>query len=168
MSEMIEFKKLRETASTVLTGEYAVVVDKAEFKRTQKNNEPMWVLTLKVTSGPYAGRTVRHNLVLSATHTFMVNRFFNHMKALGLDDDFFDGTTSPDAVSAAVMGKHAIVTLKESSSEFRGEKQSEVEEMKPATGVVSISLGAGATMAASLPSATPSTAEGITPPEEPF
>lgn len=176
MSDSIDFKKLRETATTVLQGDYAVVVDKAEFKLTQKNSEPMWVLTLKVTAGPYTGRTIRHNLVLSSTHTFMVNRFFSHMAVLGLDSSFFDANPSPDAVSIAVTGRHAIANLVESKSEFRGEKQSEVSELKPATGGVSVSVGAGAAVgmpaASSLPAAvavtTAPAGEQIAPPEDPF
>lgn len=174
----INFKKLRETATTVLQGDYAVVVDKAEFKLTQKNSEPMWVLTLKVTAGPYTGRTIRHNLVLSSTHTFMVNRFFSHMAVLGLDASFFDANPSPDAVSIAVTGRHAIANLVESKSEFRGEKQSEVSELKPATGGVTVSVGAGATVSSSLPQAsslpaavtvvTAPAGEQIAPPEDPF
>lgn len=174
MSDMIDFKKMRETASTVLQGDYPVVVDKVEFKRTQKNSEPMWVLTLKVTAGPYANRTVRHNMVLSGVHNFMVNRFFREMAVLGLDDAFFDAQPSPDSISAAITGRHCIATFKE-GSEFRGEKREEVAELKPATGGISISVGAGVT-AANLPSASslpaaaavPVVSGEAAPPEDPF
>lgn len=175
MSDMIDFKKMRETASTVLQGDYPVVVDKVEFKRTQKNSEPMWVVTFKVTAGPYTGRTVRHNMVLSGVHNFMVNRFFREMAVLGLDDAFFDAQPSPDSVSASITGRHCIATFKE-GSEYRGEKREEVEELKPATGGISVSVGAGTTVSSSLPSASslptaaavPVVSGEAAPPEDPF
>lgn len=171
MSDSIGFKKLRETATTVLQGDYPVVVDKVTYKRTQKNNEPMWVITLKVTAGPYTGRTVGLNLVLSAEHQFMVKRFFNFMNVLGADDKFFDAEPTPDAVSLQIQGRHAIATFEE-GKEFRGEKREEVAALKAATGGT-VTVSVGMPQASSLPAAAPvvvtaPATEGIAPPEDPF
>lgn len=171
MSDSIGFKRLRETATTVLQGDYPVVVDKVTYKRTQKD-APMWVITLKVTAGPYTGRTVGLNLVLSSEHNFMVKRFFNFMAALGADDKFFDAEPSPDAVSLHITGRHAIATF-EAGKEFRGEVREEVTALKAATGNVSVGVGTSLPQASSLPAAAPvvtapTVAEGIAPPEDPF
>lgn len=169
----INFKSLRQAATTVLQGEYPVVVDKVVFKFTQKNNEPMWAITLKVTAGPFTGRSVTHYLVLSSEHQFLQKRFFSHMKALGADDTFMDANPSPEAICAHITGRHAVATFKESEQEFRGEKREEVENLVAAqAGGVSIGLGSGVTVAASLPKATavsvaPAGGE-VAPPEEPF
>lgn len=175
MSDSIGFKKLRETATTVLQGDYPVVVDKVVFKRTQKNNEPMWIITLKVTAGPYTGRSVGLNLILSGEHVFMQKKFFRFMEVLSADAAFLDAEPSPDAVCLQITGRHAIATFKE-GAEYRGEKREEVEDLKPATGAVSVSVGAGVTVgmptASSLPAAvtvtTDPAGEEIAPPEDPF
>lgn len=180
MSDSIGFKKLRETATTILVGDYAVVADKVVYKRTQKG-DPMWVITLKVTAGPYTGRSVTLNLVLSSEHVFMQKRCFKFLGLLGASDEFLDSEPSGDAVALAITGRHVIATFKEAEKEFRGEKREEVEDLKPATGgIATVSAGGGVSIggmpaAASLPAATTvsvvTTApagEQIAPPEDPF
>lgn len=172
MSDSINFKKLRETATTVLQGDYKVVADKVTFKKTQKD-APMWVINLKVTDGPFAGRTVNLNLILSHEHNFMVKRFFKFMGALGADDKFFDANPSPDAVSAHVQGRHAIATFKE-GAEFRGEKREEVEDLRSADGAVVTVAASSLPKATALSPAAPvvtvsaPAAAGAEAPEYPF
>jgi len=128
MSDMIDFKKLRANANTVLQGDYPVVADKVTYKKTQTDKH-MWTVNLKVTAGPYAGRVITHNMVLSPELDFAVKRFFREMEALGADEKFFDSNPSVDAISAQITGRHALATFKESEKEFRGEKREEVVQM---------------------------------------
>ena len=170
MSEQIGFKKLRETASTVLQGDYPVVVDKVTFKRTQ-TDKPMWTVVLKVTAGPYTGRAITHFMTLNSDHDFLVKRFFQQMEALGADAAFFDAEPSTDAVCAQIQGRHAIATFKE--GEFRGEKREEVEKLSPAGAGVTVAVGVPQAVATSLPKAAslPAAAAASTgdePPADPF
>lgn len=171
-TDQIDFLSLRKTAMTVLEGDFPVVVQKVTYKKTQKD-APMWVISLAITAGPYTGRTISLNLVLSTEHQFMVSRFFRFMEALGADEKFFATKPSTDAVCAQIQGRHAIATLKE-GKEFRGEKREEVDNLVSA-GVgagVSVSVGSPVTVAATtLPKATSlpaAAAAGEAPPEDPF
>jgi hypothetical protein len=170
--DQIDFLSLRKTAMTVLEGDFPVVVSKVTYKKTQKD-QPMWVITLSVTAGPYAGRSIGLNLVLATEHQFMVSRFFRFMEALGADENFFASKPSTDAVCAQIQGRHAIATLKE-GKEFRGEKREEVDNLVSAgagIGGVSVSVGGPVTVAATtLPKATslPAAGAGEAPPEDPF
>jgi hypothetical protein len=170
MSEQIGFKKLRETATTVLQGDYPVVVDKVTYKRTQ-TDKPMWTITFKVTAGPYTNRAITHFMTLNSDHDFLVKRFFQQMEALGADAKFFDAEPSTDAVCAQIQGRHAVATLKE--GEFRGEKREEVEKLTAAgTGTVTVAttgISSGLPQASTLPkAATIPVSSGDEPPADPF
>ena len=157
MSDMIDFKKLRETANTVLQGDYPVVADKVTYKKTQTDKH-MWTVNLKVTAGPYAGRVVTHNMVLSPELDFAVKRWFREMDALGADEKFLDTKPSPDAICAQIQGRHALATFKQSEKEFRGEKREEVVNLVAAKGgVVTVAGASGLPTASALPAAAPVT-----------
>jgi hypothetical protein len=176
VTDTIDFKSLRKTAMTVLTGDYAVVVDKVTYKKTQKD-QPMWMVALKVTAGPFAGRVVNLNLVLSTDHQFMMQRFFGFMEALGADEAFFDASPTNEAVCAQIQGRHAIATFEESKTEFRGAKSEEVKALV-AAGVGGVTVATtGVSLAAtslpkatSLPAATTATVatDASAPPADPF
>jgi hypothetical protein len=155
MSDMIDFKKLRANANTILQGDYPVVADKVTYKKTQTDKH-MWTVNLKVTAGPYAGRVITHNMVLSPELDFAVKRFFREMDALGADEKFFDSNPSVDAISAQIQGRHALATFAESKNEFRGEKREEVVNLVAAKGgVVTVAGASGLPTASALPAATP-------------
>jgi hypothetical protein len=163
----INWKKLRENATSVLTGDYPVQVEKASHKVSQAGN-PMISMTLVVTGGPFAGRKVFHNLVL-ADAQFAQKKFFNHLEALGADERFFDTEPTMDAVVAQIMGRQAVATFKE--GEFRGEPKEEVEAMKAASGPFVSTAGSANPFgeAASLKPAAPTVAaDASAPPADPF
>jgi hypothetical protein len=159
--------------------EYEVEVEKAEAKKASSSGKLMFVVTFKVTSGPYANRKLWNNYVVSPESEGAMGFFFRHMKAFGLNADFFKSNPHEDTVAAALVGKH--VKLEVGQRTWQGEIKNDVKNTKPSTAV---SNGSGAPpppppppapappapTASSAPAPEPEAATPVTagPPKMPF
>lgn len=89
----IDWKSLRTTAkkATELLPDdwYDVAVVKTEAKPAS-TGAPMIKATLEVISGPYEGRRLFTQFVLSVGSGFALNRFFDNMNAFGITEEVFD------------------------------------------------------------------------------
>jgi hypothetical protein len=115
-------------------GDYDVEVSKAEAV-TSSSGKPMIKTTMKVVSGPYERRPVINQFVFSAENPQAVAIFFRHMRAFGLDEQFFaslGSAGSMDPVASALVNRRARLTL--GHREWNGEMRNEVKAVKPYTG----------------------------------
>lgn len=164
------WKKLRENATTNLTGDFPVEVVKATHGESSNKN-PMVKVQLKVTAGPFAGRVIFHNFVLS-DNQFVQRKFFTDLAVLGADDAFFDQEPSMDMLCSQIMGRQAVVTVE--PREWNGEMRENVTAFKAATGPFVSTAGStdpfatGVTVNAAPVKAEPTVASGETPPDDPF
>lgn len=164
------WKQLRENTTTVLEGDFPVEITKS-IAATSSNGNPMIKVTAKVTAGPFAGRTLFGNFVVSDSQFGMKN-FFRHMEALGADSKFFDTEPSMEAVAAQINGRQAIVTV--TKREWNGEDRENITDWKKAGGPFVSTAGSSSPFggASELPAAKkaePSVAEDKTaPPDDPF
>lgn len=115
-------------------GEYLVEVNSAEYKPAASGKD-MWVLKFKVLSGPYANRTVFHNLVLTQDNPNALSYFFRHMKALGLDKGFFAAEPQPSQVAMAMEGRTCRIKVKQREyPKGSGEMRNDVDGIFAADG----------------------------------
>lgn len=102
---------------------------------TASSGKPMIKVKMEVITGPYAPRKVFNQFVLSLENPNAVSIFFRHMRAFGLDEQFFAALGpegSLDPVAAALLGRQATVKL--GHREWQGENRNNCEGFKPFTG----------------------------------
>jgi hypothetical protein len=134
----IDWNTLLETAGSgsfepLPPSEYEVEVEKAEAKKASQSGKTMFVVTFKVTTGPYANRKLWNNYVVSPESEGAMGFFFRHMKAFGLNAEFFKGNPHEDTVAAALVGKK--VKLEVGQRTWQGEIKNDVKNTKPSTAV---------------------------------
>ena len=162
------FKQLSKDANTILTGDHEVVIVKTEATKSQ-NGKQMIKCDLKITSGPFAGRVIKHNFTLSPENTQAMKFFFQHMAALGLDEAYFDADPSMPQVAGDLLGRQAIATLE--PNEWQGVTREQVKSWKPSGGVVTVAQPLAGMVATALPLAVATLAAVVTSteaPEDPF
>jgi hypothetical protein len=120
--------------------EYEVEVEKAEAKKASQSGKLMFVVTFKVTTGPYANRKLWNNYVVSPESEGAMGFFFRHMKAFGLNAEFFKGNPHEDTVAAALLGKK--VKLEVGQRTYQGEIKNDVKNTKPSTATTTAGTGA--------------------------
>jgi len=135
-------------------GRYDLKVNESEPKCSDKGNR-YWKLTTEVTTGPYKGRLVWTNLVLTPTNPKALPFFFNKNAALGLDRKFFEGNPTDEQVAAAHRGAHfrGELILKE----YNGSQTNEIKKYLPAENGAHSAAPSG-------PPAPPMTASAPEPP----
>lgn len=167
MSE-IDFLAMYDDATTILTGEFPVVLAKVEAKQSQ-NGKPMLKCKVVIESGAYVGREMTHNFVFSGDNPTARRIFFKDLGALGLDRDFFAGQPTMDMIAQALVGKRATVQIRE-GKEFRGETREEFYGWSAPTGFAPVgAYTPPASSAVPDMSQIPSTSVPSTePPADPF
>lgn len=133
------------------TGEYAGTVTEASAV-SASNGKPMIKVKVKINGGPHDGRLVFNNFVISADNPNAMGFFFRHMKALGLDANFFAQQPSMPQVAEQLTGRQALWGL--GIRQYQGQDQNEIKTIKPLVGLPGMPAGAPAGGApAGLPSA---------------
>lgn len=166
----INWKDLRKNATTVLEGEFGVLIFKSEAGLSS-NGKDMIKIQLKISSGPHAGRTVFHNFVVSE-HPFAQKRFFEDLAVLGLDEAWFDANNpSMELIASTLLNKNAVVVLEKNT--YNGTEREQVKSWKSSSGggpSGGLSGMTAAPLAHPLASNTaPTVAEDTTaPPADPF
>lgn len=99
-------------------GDYDAEVIACEYKTTSKGKE-MWVATLRILTGPHAGRQVWNNFVLTPGNPNALRFFFQHMNVLGLGQEFFMANPHPTQVSDSLVGRRARIKVVQRSYQGR-------------------------------------------------
>lgn len=143
----IDFKQALQEAKgasmdALPIGDYDVEVAKSEAT-VSSNGKPMIKVSMKVVGGPYERRTVLNQFVMSQDNPVALSIFFRHMRAFGLDEQFFMslGRGSIEPVANALLGRRARLTL--GHREWQGETRNEVKAVKPYTGAPTAGPAAG-------------------------
>lgn len=109
-------------------GTYNVVADRVNNKKTS-NGKQMYAVMFKIEDGPYKGRTVWANLVISPESPNALGIFFRHMKALGLDSEYFSNNPLPEKVANDIHGRRASITV--GTRKWNNQDRNEVTNISP-------------------------------------
>lgn len=115
-------------------GDYDVEVAKAEAV-TSSTGKPMIKTTMRVVTGPYERRPIVNQFVMTLDNPQATAIFFRHMRAFGLDEQFFaslGSASSLEPVASALVGRRARLSI--GHREWQGEVRNEVKSVKPYTG----------------------------------
>lgn len=159
----------RKDATTVLDGEFPVVIVKAEVDKTSTGKARIKV-QVKITSGPYVGRSINDQLIISPESPVAMKIFYQHMDTLGLGDAFFSGLTGLDMdaavskIAVTLQGKEAVAILKPDT--YQGVTREKIKGWKGAGGVAGLptAVAAALPLATALPVAAPVALPVSTPP----
>lgn len=135
MSEnIINWSDLHKNATTVLEGEFPVVVTETTVTAAATSGKPMIKTKLRVETGTYAGRTLFHNFNITADNDNAMRIFFGQMSVLGLDAAFWQANPSAtvDQIAAALVGRKAVAVV--GGREWQGSMREEIKNWKPALG----------------------------------
>lgn len=129
------WKQMRKEATATLEGDFTVVITETSVKKTGTGKDKI-SCKMKVESGPFAGRVVFNDFIVSPESPNAMRMFFQHLAVLGLDDDFFD--TLPDDVdnlpiiANALKNRRGVVTM--GTEKYQGQDRERVKGWKPAEG----------------------------------
>lgn len=111
--------------------DYDLEVATAEAKKTA-NGKDQIVVRLKVLGGPYDGKSVFNNFVLSPDNANALSFFFRHLAAFGLHRAYFDANPSLAKVAQDLVGRRARGAV--STREFNGTERNQVDNFRPIGG----------------------------------
>jgi Protein of unknown function (DUF669) len=141
---------------------YDAVVDTASAKKASSGKD-MISVAFTVTGGPYDGRKVFTQLVLSPEKPTALGFFFRHMAALGLSDAYFAASPSLERVASDLAGRPCRVIV--GIREWQGSDRNEVSSILAPSGGVpaapSLSPADSAPPAPGTGPASPATAPGV-------
>jgi hypothetical protein len=69
------------------------------------NGKLMYVITCEVTTGPYEGRQVSSNIVVTHDNPIALAVFFRQMNAIGMGKEFFAANPDDFQVADAMLGR---------------------------------------------------------------
>lgn len=126
--------QMYKESTATLEGDFAVVIVDASAAKTSTGKDQI-KCKMKVESGPYAGRVVFNNFVISPESPNAQRMFFQHLAVLGLDEAFF--ATVPEEndiayIATALKNRRAIVTM--GTEKYQGQDRERVKNWKPAEG----------------------------------
>ncbi len=129
----LNWKDLQRAASesgfdALPAGEYDIVTEQSSAVKSQ-NGKDMIKTRFRVETGPYAGRAIFNQFVITPDNSNALNFFFRHMRVLGLDDAFFAANPSVEAVAAALVNRRARVRI--SIREWQGQERNQVDAVLP-------------------------------------
>jgi hypothetical protein len=133
--------------------DYNVVVVKSEPRTSSTGKQGYNIQTKIVDEGPSKGRVVFDTMWISPESPIALRIFFNQMKVLGLDTQYFASNPSPDQIAGALVGKvfRAEVIIKKNNKD---EDVNEIKNYKTANNG-SATTAAPAAPSPSAPAPTP-------------
>lgn len=127
------WKDLHTDATTVIQGDFPLVIDSAEATKSQGGKD-MIKCKVKVESGVYANRMIYHNFTISEESPAAMRMFFSQMAILGINAKWWNA--NPDVpvseVAKAIEGRR--FTGKVGIKTWQGADREEIQEFKPAVG----------------------------------
>lgn len=126
--------QMHKESTATLEGDFAVVIVDASAKKTGTGKDKV-SCKMKVESGPYAGRVIFNDFIISPESPGAMRMFFQHLAILGLDEAFF--ATVPEEgdiayIANALKNRRGIVTM--GSEKYQGQDRERVKGWKPAEG----------------------------------
>lgn len=112
-------------------GWYDVVVDTAEATQSGSGKD-MIKTTFRVEGGPYDGKKVFNQFVISPENANALAFFFRHMAAMGLNDAFFAAEPRTEQVAGALVGRRA--RIKVSIRQWNEQDRNNVDQVAPPQG----------------------------------
>lgn len=106
--EMLAESNIQEQPMPI--GDYDAQVVAAEDGQAS-NGKLMFKMVWQIVSGPYAGRRLTRNMVISKDSKKAMQVFFRQMRALGLDDQFWMSNPPPYAVAERMINRMARVQI---------------------------------------------------------
>jgi hypothetical protein len=97
-------------SGTVPAGDYETMIENAEVRQTGTGKQKIAV-RYKILNGPYAGRNVLDDMVLSPGNANAVAIFFRKMAQLGLDSGYFSRDPSLEKVAADLRDRRQKITV---------------------------------------------------------
>jgi hypothetical protein len=125
----------------VPAGLYDVVVDTAESK-TASTGKQMIACRFKITSGPYEGKSVFNNFVISSDNPNALAFFFRHMTALGLGEAYFASSPPLERVAADLAGRRCRIQVSIRNQQDQPARNQVDTVLPPAGGPATVSVPA--------------------------
>lgn len=124
---------LHKDAMTTISGDFPVIIVEASAVKSQ-NDKDMIKYKAKIETGPYAGRALSGNFVVSPESSGAMRMFFLHMAVLGLDDAFWSANPNApmEQVAKAIEGRRAVATV--GTRQWQGQDREEIQGWKKPTG----------------------------------
>jgi hypothetical protein len=95
-------------------GDYDLMVLEATTKLTQKDSKTMFSIKTQVQNGPFKGRLIWDNLVVSPENATALGFFFAKMAALGLSREFFtQNSPTNEQIERAITGRQFRAAVKQ-------------------------------------------------------
>jgi hypothetical protein len=149
-------------ADTVLPrADYNFEITGAEHAKTQ-NGKDMFKVRCRVIDGPHKGTTLTERFVLSPESSMAMSIFFRHMRALGLNQEFFRTSPSPEQVVDALIGRRFRGGV--NTETYQGEERNVIKQYTPLVKVP----GAGGPTPPPPPPAPASGSGPVAPERAPF
>lgn len=125
-----------EGPEPVPDGPYNVEVETAQSKPAG-SGKPMVVVVFKILDGPYAGKKVWNNFVLTEDNPNALGYFFSHMSAMGIDQSTIAQMAPPDQggmdqLAQMLVGRRATITV--GHRQWQGQTRNQVGDVKPYVG----------------------------------
>jgi hypothetical protein len=132
---VIDWNALQQQAAQAMAaipaGDYDMVVSACQYV-TSSTGKPMYKTTMRVETGPLAGKSFINNFVLSGDNPNALRMFFRQLATLGLDANFFANNPTPETVANALVNRRARVSLK--TRTWNGEERNEMQGISPPLG----------------------------------
>lgn len=180
MTQGFNWGQQRKEATTILEGEFPVIITEAVAGKSS-GGKPQIKVKTKITSGPYVGRTANSQFTFSPENPNAVKMFFAQMTSLGLGDVFFNSISSLtqeegfNRIATELQGKQAIAIYK--GREWNNQLREGIDGWKPLSGpgaatgapAAAVALPAATPLAApAAAAAAPVAAPATAPPDDPF
>lgn len=127
------WKDMHTDATTVIQGEFPLVIDSADATKTQ-NGKDMIKCKVKVESGVYANRLIYHNFTISEDSPAAMRMFFSQMAILGINDKWWSANANAPVseVAKTIEGRRFIGVV--GVKTWMGADREEIQQFKPAIG----------------------------------
>lgn len=171
MTDGFNWGEQRKNATTILTGDFPVIFAAAESKKSS-NGKPQISYTLKITSGPYVGRTIKGQITFSPENPVALKMFFQQMDSLGFGEAFFaqlqaENLSVEEAfnrIASGLQGKQLTAELE--NKPWNGMDREVVKTFKNSGAATGFTTSAAVAVPVALPAAVEAAPSG--PPADPF
>jgi hypothetical protein len=116
-------------------GEYDLVIEEATGKQSTSGKD-MIALKFSVESGPFSGRNVFTNIVISPDSAVALGFLFRKMSALGLDEDYFEKNPTLEQVAEDLENRRCTADVIQ--REWNQQVRNDITTIKPPSDGVSI------------------------------
>jgi uncharacterized protein DUF669 len=116
-------------------GDYDLVVEEATGKQSSSGKD-MIALKFSVESGPFQGRSVFTNIVISPDSAVALGFLFRKMSAFGLDEEYFEKNPTLEQVAEDLENRRCAAEV--TQREWNGSIRNDINTIKPPSDGISI------------------------------